>query len=593
MRVFKMTVTLLMAIGLLALATPAVSLETVVEVGTKYVDAGATASDNYDGDLSSVITTSNNVDTAKLGMYQVTYDVADSSGNTATQVVRSVRVVDTQKPSVTLVGESTVKVQVGKAYQDQGATARDNYDGDLTSKIETTGLPVDTSKAGNATVTYRVKDNSGNYSDSVSRSVVVEAVVKPEELRIAFPVSGSTLHVSPNQTRVPFTMTAQALVSVDYVEYTLDNVPFGMEDQAPYAVTTELDLSTFALGEHVLKATALKTTGEEVSVETRFSLAAANSSMDVDGNGLPDNPFQVLSHDGDTWMGYVLTSNGTRVMMATRFENNTLKDVPVVVLVENAADASRKAKVTVPRTSVQVGEVGVLLVGLGNKLDALMGSQASAMASEPSGYAVAKGGQYVAVSMVLSKDGQSFVELSEERLAQYPVSFSVEWLNLTEGRDKGLYLHPIAMGANSAGLQMLAASGSWSMNPVLNQTIAGNAMNGRLSTFGVVAPFEQSDSAKVVGTVGDVNNDDVIDTLDATLIKYIALWGANSLNEYLIDHKMNPVDIRLADVNFDGHVDSFDSTLLYQTLRLGKDYLNNYLSSKGMPLVHVGEELSE
>ena len=60
-----------------------------VEVGTAYLDAGATALDNYDGDISSSIITSNNVDSNTVGTYLVTYDVSDSSGNQATQVSRT------------------------------------------------------------------------------------------------------------------------------------------------------------------------------------------------------------------------------------------------------------------------------------------------------------------------------------------------------------------------------------------------------------------------------------------------------------------------------------------------------------------------
>ena len=66
-----------------------------MEVGTSYTDAGATASDNIDGDITSNITTVNNVDTDVVASYTVTYNVSDSSGNAATEVTRTVNVVDT------------------------------------------------------------------------------------------------------------------------------------------------------------------------------------------------------------------------------------------------------------------------------------------------------------------------------------------------------------------------------------------------------------------------------------------------------------------------------------------------------------------
>jgi len=57
-----------------------------------YVDAGATAFDTYDGDLTSNITTFNNVDTSIESTYLVTYNVTDAAGNVATQATRIVQV---------------------------------------------------------------------------------------------------------------------------------------------------------------------------------------------------------------------------------------------------------------------------------------------------------------------------------------------------------------------------------------------------------------------------------------------------------------------------------------------------------------------
>ena len=51
----------------------------------EYEDSGATASDNYDGDITNDIVTVNNVNRATFGTYTVTYNVSDSSGNNADQ----------------------------------------------------------------------------------------------------------------------------------------------------------------------------------------------------------------------------------------------------------------------------------------------------------------------------------------------------------------------------------------------------------------------------------------------------------------------------------------------------------------------------
>jgi hypothetical protein len=55
-----------------------------INVDGAYVDAGATASDNVDGDLTSSIVTTSSVNTHVPGTYTVTYAVSDAANNAAT-----------------------------------------------------------------------------------------------------------------------------------------------------------------------------------------------------------------------------------------------------------------------------------------------------------------------------------------------------------------------------------------------------------------------------------------------------------------------------------------------------------------------------
>ena len=144
-----------------------------MEVRTSYINAGATASDNIDGDITSNITTVNTVDTAVVASYTVTYNVSDASGNAATEVTRTVNVVDTSIPVITLIGDEIVTIEVGTSYTDAGATASDNIDGDITSNITTVNT-VDTAVVASYTVTYNVSDASGNAATEVTRTIIVE-----------------------------------------------------------------------------------------------------------------------------------------------------------------------------------------------------------------------------------------------------------------------------------------------------------------------------------------------------------------------------------------------------------------------------------
>ena len=64
-----------------------------VPSGSAYNDAGATAEDNIDGDISASIVVVNRVNTAVVGEYAVTYNVTDFAGNSAISITRTVTVI--------------------------------------------------------------------------------------------------------------------------------------------------------------------------------------------------------------------------------------------------------------------------------------------------------------------------------------------------------------------------------------------------------------------------------------------------------------------------------------------------------------------
>jgi hypothetical protein len=82
------------------------------------------------------------------------------------------KVLDTIGPVITLQGQGNVRINVGEEYQDAGARASDNLDGDITKAIEANGA-VDSSKPGVYTITYNVKDQAGNASYEAVRTVEV------------------------------------------------------------------------------------------------------------------------------------------------------------------------------------------------------------------------------------------------------------------------------------------------------------------------------------------------------------------------------------------------------------------------------------
>lgn len=80
---------------------------------------------------------------------------------------------DVIAPKLTLIGDSNVIREVGEAYTEQGATAIDNVDGDITDRIVIEG-EVDTSKEGLYHLTYSVSDEAGNKTEKI-RTIMVQS----------------------------------------------------------------------------------------------------------------------------------------------------------------------------------------------------------------------------------------------------------------------------------------------------------------------------------------------------------------------------------------------------------------------------------
>lgn len=78
---------------------------------------------------------------------------------------------DVTAPVITLKGNSTVFSSLNVAYSDSGATATDDQDGSLTTKITVTGT-VNKDLAGDYTLNYSVSDAAGN-TGKATRTVTV------------------------------------------------------------------------------------------------------------------------------------------------------------------------------------------------------------------------------------------------------------------------------------------------------------------------------------------------------------------------------------------------------------------------------------
>ena len=155
--------------------------EITMEYGEHYEEAGAEAV--FQGSIFMKEPSPVNViirgelDVNTVGTYYITYSssrtVESIFGDSEARdsVRRTIHVVDTQAPVITLTADPEVFTFPGQTYEEEGFTAIDGYDGDITDRVVRTE---DAEK-----VTYRVTDVSGNTTEVV-RVIVYNDPVAPE-----------------------------------------------------------------------------------------------------------------------------------------------------------------------------------------------------------------------------------------------------------------------------------------------------------------------------------------------------------------------------------------------------------------------------
>ena len=80
---------------------------------------------------------------------------------------------DEVKPTIQLNGTAILRTEINKLFNDPGVTAIDNIEGNISSRVQKISN-VDTANIGVYNVKYFVTDYSGNTSDTVYRTVIVE-----------------------------------------------------------------------------------------------------------------------------------------------------------------------------------------------------------------------------------------------------------------------------------------------------------------------------------------------------------------------------------------------------------------------------------
>ena len=195
---------------------------------------------------------------------------------------------DTTPPVITLNGGNPLQLFIGQPYDEKGATATDETDGNISVEIDGT---VGTSTAGSYTVTYSAIDTSGNQAQT-TRTVIVTA---PQLLSLKLESSVSSLNVGE---KASLTLTGSYE----------DNSSKELTDQIEWTITPDgsVEINGTSL-------TALKDT--HVTVQAKIGTLVSNMLSleiywEVNGHRLPPEPDPTINNS--TLLGIDTNNNGVR-----------------------------------------------------------------------------------------------------------------------------------------------------------------------------------------------------------------------------------------------------------------------------------------
>lgn len=244
--------------------------EITLTIGDEYTELGAVANDNVDGDLTKKIKITGKVDTNTAGTYEVTYTVQDKAKNKSsikriinikekkveptpeptptpkpdpTPVPTPTPTIDTTKPIITFndkdlyqticVGES-VNTSINGPY---GYVARDNVDGNITSRVKITGDIGIMNNVGVYSLYYEVSDNAGNVANAVKNFSVKNCSSTIEK-----PVTNidiTSLSLSPNNRTISVGSTLTLTLTINPGNATNKNVTYSSSDNGVATVTQD------------------------------------------------------------------------------------------------------------------------------------------------------------------------------------------------------------------------------------------------------------------------------------------------------------------------------------------------------------------
>jgi uncharacterized protein YrzB (UPF0473 family) len=263
------------------------------------------------------------------GIHNVTLTAIDPLGNIATKTVK-VTVEDNIAPSISLLGDETMKIILGNEFTDPGVSAEDNCS---VITVTVSGDEVDINTPGTYIIKYSAIDKSGNSSE-ITR--IVEVSVDSPPTAIAQDIT------------IELDETGNAVITPDQV----DNGSSDNEGD----VTLELDITTFDCSAVGIPQTVTLTVTDEtgnstsapaiVTVEDIISpeVITRNVTVQLDKDGTATITASAIDHDSSDACGIASLSLDKTSFNCENVGENT---VTLTVTDNNGNESAGTAIVTV------------------------------------------------------------------------------------------------------------------------------------------------------------------------------------------------------------------------------------------------------
>lgn len=229
-----------------------------LSIGDTYKEQKAMAVDNVDKDISDKIKISGKVDTTKAGTYKIKYTVSDSSNNIATTTRTVIVKDDNNKKGKNTKDETKPQIEFNNpsAYQricpgnkvdislngPYGYVARDDVDGELTSKVVISGSTNVINTIGTYSLTYEVSDKAGNKVSVQKNFDVVSCQAETPKTIVTpttptTPSTPATPQPTPQPAVDPTVPSTTTVVPVSSISCTTINVGVGQTGKLSVSIS--------------------------------------------------------------------------------------------------------------------------------------------------------------------------------------------------------------------------------------------------------------------------------------------------------------------------------------------------------------------